>query len=292
MSDVDRSWLLRNADVLVQLLQSGACYADSFIWIELTRLLDDPNEVTVVKRALTKHVDLDARSTLQVLCDQCVYKAEDLADEDERMLRARLRTLVLQFLAEKYHVCVDRAVKDREVEEILLKGMVGVSEIVKFLFLLPSLMPSRPFPKHLRQKYEQLSQKFSPTFHRSPKGPRKMELLSSRPSLALPAVRWRQNIPTPTNCLLSSPRPSILSPFLCVLSPQAPQRPAHILAHCRPWIQCECSSSSKMMRSCSEYRVMLEKRLLDMLTVHLILLRRVEIRRLVHGSYWMCYQHC
>lgn len=155
VSEVDRSWLLRNADVLVQLLQSGVCCANCFTWIELTRLLlDDSDEVGVVKRALIKHVDLDARSTLQVLCDQCVYKAEDLADEDERMLRARLRTLVLQFLSEKYRVCVERAVKDREVEDILLKGMIDVSVLARSLSSLLLLTTSRPFPKHHRQKCE------------------------------------------------------------------------------------------------------------------------------------------
>ncbi|KAH8116616.1 hypothetical protein DFH11DRAFT_1221980 [Phellopilus nigrolimitatus] len=108
VSRVDRNWLLRNADVLVQLLQS-----------------DDDREVTVVKRALQEHVDLDARRTLQVLSDQCVYDAADLADEDERALRARLRSLVLQFLVEKYRVCVARVVRESDVEDILLKGMTG-----------------------------------------------------------------------------------------------------------------------------------------------------------------------
>ncbi|KAI5117854.1 hypothetical protein M0805_007697 [Coniferiporia weirii] len=108
VSTVDRGWLLRNADVLVQLLQS-----------------DDDKEVSVVKRALQEHVDLDPRSTLQVLADQCVFDAADLADEEERGLRARLRSLVLQFLAEKYRVCVARVVREPKVEGILLKGMIG-----------------------------------------------------------------------------------------------------------------------------------------------------------------------
>ncbi|THH02961.1 hypothetical protein EW145_g6651 [Phellinidium pouzarii] len=132
VSRADRSWLLRNADVLVQLLQS-----------------DDEKEVIVVKRALQEHIDLDPRSTLQVLADQCVFDAADLADEDERWLRMRLRGLVLQFLAEKYRVCVARVVREPAVEDILLKGMIGsiphadlteVQTIVKDILInLPSL---------------------------------------------------------------------------------------------------------------------------------------------------------
>ncbi|KAL5507643.1 hypothetical protein ACEPAH_7099 [Sanghuangporus vaninii] len=107
VSKVDKSWLMRNADVLVQLLQS-----------------DDPREVTVVKRALQQHVDLDPRGTLQVLCEQCVLNPADLGDDEERLLRSRLRSLVLQFLADKYRVCIIRVVKNQEVESILLKGML------------------------------------------------------------------------------------------------------------------------------------------------------------------------
>ncbi|OCB87278.1 hypothetical protein A7U60_g5606 [Sanghuangporus baumii] len=107
VSKVDKSWLMRNADVLVQLLQS-----------------DDPREVAVVKRALQQHVDLDPRGTLQVLCEQCVLNPADLGDDEERLLRSRLRSLVLQFLADKYRVCIIRVVKNQEVESILLKGML------------------------------------------------------------------------------------------------------------------------------------------------------------------------
>ncbi|KAL5523434.1 hypothetical protein ACEPAG_7607 [Sanghuangporus baumii] len=107
VSKVDKSWLMRNADVLVQLLQS-----------------DDPREVTVVKRALQQHVDLDPRGTLQVLCEQCVLNPADLVDNEDRLLRSRLRNLVLQFLVDKYRVCIIRVVKNREVESILLKGML------------------------------------------------------------------------------------------------------------------------------------------------------------------------
>ncbi|KAF9241809.1 hypothetical protein BU15DRAFT_44574, partial [Melanogaster broomeanus] len=81
VSSVQRKWIKRNADVLVQLLQS-----------------DEPEEVAVVKAALLKHLDMDPSVTLGVLCDQIVPPEDDL-DELERQTRERLRSLVLSFLA-------------------------------------------------------------------------------------------------------------------------------------------------------------------------------------------------
>lgn len=48
-------------------------------------------------------------------------------DTDEVNLRTRLRGLVLQFLDEKLRGCILRVVKEKDVESILLKGMIGVS---------------------------------------------------------------------------------------------------------------------------------------------------------------------
>ncbi|KAN0091367.1 hypothetical protein V8E55_004933 [Tylopilus felleus] len=81
VSSTQHKWVKRNADVLVQLLQS-----------------DEPEEVAVVKVALLKHLDMDPPVTLGVLCDQIVPPEEDL-DDDERQTRERLRSLVLSFLA-------------------------------------------------------------------------------------------------------------------------------------------------------------------------------------------------
>ena len=61
-------------------------------------LIDEPEEVAVVKLALLKHLDMDPPVTLGVLCDQIVPPEEDL-DDDERRTRERLRSLVLSFLA-------------------------------------------------------------------------------------------------------------------------------------------------------------------------------------------------
>ncbi|KAL4078267.1 hypothetical protein V8B97DRAFT_2003508 [Scleroderma yunnanense] len=81
VSYAQRKWVKRNADVLVQLLQS-----------------DEPEEVAVVKTALLKHLDMDPPVVLGVMCDQVVPPEDDL-DESERQTRERLRFLVLSFLS-------------------------------------------------------------------------------------------------------------------------------------------------------------------------------------------------
>ncbi|KAH7925612.1 hypothetical protein BV22DRAFT_1104816 [Leucogyrophana mollusca] len=80
VSRVQKKWVKRNADVLVQLLQS-----------------DEPNEVIVVKKALCEHLDMDSSVTLGVLCDQ-VVPPEEKMEEEEQYIRDRLRSLVIAFL--------------------------------------------------------------------------------------------------------------------------------------------------------------------------------------------------
>ena len=94
---------------------------------------DDEREVTVVKKALQEHIDIDPSGTLRVLCDQCavdgdtsVNDSETDVDDEDAMLRRRLRTLVLRFLAEKYNVCIARVVRDGEAEEVLFNGLLKV----------------------------------------------------------------------------------------------------------------------------------------------------------------------
>ncbi|KAI0708908.1 hypothetical protein C8T65DRAFT_649312 [Cerioporus squamosus] len=109
--DVSREqnkWVKRNADVLVQLLQS-----------------DEPEEVTFVKRALTQHLDMDPVVTLGVLCDQIVPPEEPL-DEEEQSIRDRLRSLVLAFLAgEAKRPLVERHANaaGTPAEQVLVPGL-------------------------------------------------------------------------------------------------------------------------------------------------------------------------
>jgi hypothetical protein len=53
----------------------------------------------VVKTALIEHLELDSKITLSVLCDQIVPPDDPMEDED-KVIRERLRTLVVAFLAE------------------------------------------------------------------------------------------------------------------------------------------------------------------------------------------------
>ncbi|KAI0088113.1 hypothetical protein BDY19DRAFT_211641 [Irpex rosettiformis] len=75
-----KKYVKRNADVLVQLLQS-----------------DEPDEVKVVELQLVKHLDMNPTVTLNVLCDQ-VVPTEEVLDEEEQAVRDRLRSLVIEFM--------------------------------------------------------------------------------------------------------------------------------------------------------------------------------------------------
>ncbi|KAI0829746.1 hypothetical protein BC628DRAFT_1477435 [Trametes gibbosa] len=137
VSREQQKWVKRNADVLVQLLQS-----------------DDPEEVTFVKRALTQHLDMDPTITLGVICDQIVPPDEPL-DEEEQAIRDKLRSLVLAFLAgEAKRSLVERhaITPDSPAEQNLVTNLFkaiprlpqkDVDVIVKdILASLPSFKPS------------------------------------------------------------------------------------------------------------------------------------------------------
>jgi len=106
----------RNVDVLVQLLQSGESLYGRESRVLIRQLLcalllrscfilrpplpDEPREVAVVKTALIQHLELDSKVTLGVLCDQIVPPDDPIEDED-KLIRERLRRLVIAFLAEE-----------------------------------------------------------------------------------------------------------------------------------------------------------------------------------------------
>ncbi|KIK94570.1 hypothetical protein PAXRUDRAFT_827847 [Paxillus rubicundulus Ve08.2h10] len=107
VSTVQHRWVKRNADVLVQLLQS-----------------DEPDEVAVVKVALLRHLDMDPPATLGVLCDQIVPPEED-PDDYEQQTRERLRSLVLLFLAKDAMGAIEKYTDppDSEAEQILVSQL-------------------------------------------------------------------------------------------------------------------------------------------------------------------------
>lgn len=87
---------------------------------------DDEHEVAVVKQALQQHIDLDATRTFKVLCDQCTFDSSAVHPEEVQ----RLRSLVINFLKERYRPCVSRVVKDEEVWNVLFKGLLEVRYII------------------------------------------------------------------------------------------------------------------------------------------------------------------
>jgi len=106
MSREQPGWVERNVDVLVQLLQSGESSPDAEKCtfnpsaVPLLSYPDEPGEVAVVKTALIQHLELDSKVTLGVLCDQLVAP-DDPTEEEDRVIRERLRRLVIAFLGEE-----------------------------------------------------------------------------------------------------------------------------------------------------------------------------------------------
>lgn len=93
---------------------------------------DEPDEVTVVKKALAEHLDMDSKITLGVLCDQIVPVQEPMEPE-EKATRDRLRTLVLAFIAGEAR----RAIVERHAsqagsvqEQLIINGLFKVTVLV------------------------------------------------------------------------------------------------------------------------------------------------------------------
>ncbi|OBZ71046.1 Apoptosis inhibitor 5-B [Grifola frondosa] len=137
VSKEQQKWVKRNADVLVQLLQS-----------------DEPEEVVVVKKSLTTHLDMDPAVTLGVLCDQIVPPDEPM-DEEEQAIRDRLRSLVFAYVTgEAKRAIVERhtSVPGSPAEEVLVSGLfkaitklppTDIDIIVKdILVSLPTFKPN------------------------------------------------------------------------------------------------------------------------------------------------------
>lgn len=157
MSKEQPKWVKRNADVLAQLLQSGTFSVNIFQpggfdrvdschyslqWFAHDKFAtdipllpfrpDEPEEVTVVKKALLEHLDMDSKVTLGVLCDQLVPTDEPM-DEEEKAIRDRLGSLVLAFIAgEAKRAIIERHASraGNEQEQVLIDGLVKVMRFV------------------------------------------------------------------------------------------------------------------------------------------------------------------
>ncbi|KAG5716374.1 Apoptosis inhibitor 5 [Termitomyces sp. T112] len=110
LSKANNRLVSRNADVLLQLLQS-----------------DEPDEVEIVKDALLKHLEMDAKVTLGVFFDQ-MAPLDDSMDDEEKDIRVKLRKVVLKFLTEDARkAIVERhAVPGSEAEETLIDNLLVV----------------------------------------------------------------------------------------------------------------------------------------------------------------------
>lgn len=118
----------RNADVLLQLLQSGESFHLPYRACQ-TIVVDEPEEVEVVKSALLEHLEMDPRGTLGVLCDQLTSVDSDM-DEDERTMRERLRYLVSAFLTDEALQPIVRLSRtDPSLEAEFLSSLFGVRAV-------------------------------------------------------------------------------------------------------------------------------------------------------------------
>ncbi|KAJ7587080.1 hypothetical protein C8J56DRAFT_91215 [Mycena floridula] len=107
LSKMEKRWVKRNADVLLQLLQS-----------------DEEEEVKVVKKALVEHIDLDSPVTLGVLCDQITLADAESVDDEDAALRDRLRSLVIAFMTnEARRAIIRRATPKSTSETVLITGI-------------------------------------------------------------------------------------------------------------------------------------------------------------------------
>lgn len=107
VSRMKGTWVKRNADVLVQLLQS-----------------EEAEEIAVVKKALVEHLKMDPKATIGVLCDQLASQ-DDTIDDEELSIRTRLRSLVLAFMTGevKRSICGHHTSPGGTGESMLYEGL-------------------------------------------------------------------------------------------------------------------------------------------------------------------------
>lgn len=81
----------------------------------------------MVEKALLEHIDLDARVTLGVLCDQTAPVDSSL-DAEERAIRDKLRFVVFTFLITGALPSIRRYAKPNSpLEDLMLDSLIGVS---------------------------------------------------------------------------------------------------------------------------------------------------------------------
>jgi hypothetical protein len=94
----------------------------------------------VVKAALIQHLELDSKIFLRVLCDQIVPPDDPIEDED-KLIRERLRRLVIVFLAEE--------ARDPLLSRLQSQGDSGAEQELGLVdtLLKVTVAGIRPFPQ-------------------------------------------------------------------------------------------------------------------------------------------------
>lgn len=90
-------------------------------------ILDEPDELFYIRKGLEEHLDLAPSVTIGVLCDQ-ITATEEPIDEEDQLIRDRLRTLVLEFLVEKMKkiLLIMKDGPGSDPERILVEGLLKV----------------------------------------------------------------------------------------------------------------------------------------------------------------------
>lgn len=108
--------------------------------------LDEPDETFYIRKGLDEHLDLAPSVTIGVLCDQITATDEPM-DEEDRLTRDRLRTLVLVFICERMKKILS-IMKDgpgSDPEKILVNGLLKVRRMTTSVTSL--LIPIQAIPR-------------------------------------------------------------------------------------------------------------------------------------------------
>jgi hypothetical protein len=112
--------------------------------------IDDREEASLVKKALSRHMDLDTPATWGVFCDQICPQDEPMADaaeEGDEDPHGRIRTLVLSYLAHEGRPHIARHVKKPENEQVLVRGLTRVSAGLPLPSRIRAHVVSQAIPK-------------------------------------------------------------------------------------------------------------------------------------------------
>jgi hypothetical protein len=101
----------------------------------------------LVKKALSRHMDLDTPMTWSVFCDQVWPPNDAEADDADPDARDRIRALVLSYLAHEARPHIARHVKKPENEQVLVEGLYRVSPCLFLTCVYANPLAHQAVPK-------------------------------------------------------------------------------------------------------------------------------------------------